>query len=160
MVRVSRGQNPLVVPGSITLLADCDFDSRTGSDGFDVALEFSSGLSISTLDDGASSRVETGVTDLELTKAPSHSAHDAEIGFPRGRSVGAQKNLFSGREGRWKLVVRDESGQVVQQGQHDVPRVPSPRLSPTDNQSREHHSPQHVKIALWRIGKSVESSYP
>lgn len=84
-VTFAKEHNPLTVPGSITLLADSDGDAHTGAEGFDVAFDFSPGLSISTLDHGSSSRVETGVSDLEVTKEPSYRAHDAEIGFPRGR---------------------------------------------------------------------------
>ena len=43
-VTFSKERNPNTVP--MTLLADSDGDPLTGDDGFDVALEFSSGLSV------------------------------------------------------------------------------------------------------------------
>ena len=150
-VTFSKERNPNTVP--MTLLADSDGDSLTGDDGFDVALEFSSGLSVSTLENRASSPVKTGVIDLELTKAPAYVARDAEIGFPRGRSVGAQNNLFSGREGRWRLIVRDESGQIVQQGRFAF-RLPAMRQwkPPETEDDPLSKGEAEFRVVSWNIG--------
>lgn len=141
------------LPGSVTLLADSDGDSATGEDGFDVAFEFSSGVSVTTFDRGISSLVKTGVNDLGLAYAPSVAARNVEVGFPRGGSVGAHKNLFSGRAVRWKLIVRDDAKQVVQQGQF-ASKMPARRAwNPPEAKSDPLGKPPgaNFRVLTWNV---------
>jgi endonuclease/exonuclease/phosphatase family metal-dependent hydrolase len=153
-ITFTKEQNIHAVPGVLTLLARDEREAHVRDSGTEIGFDFSAnGVSVFSFRDGTRTSLETGVHDLHMVTAPSFIAREFEIGFVRGRTVGAQNNAFSGRVIYWKLIFRDPAGRVLQQGALES-RLPGTQPFSAGNGKQDplrKHADAEFRVVTWNV---------